>query len=45
MFWFIEIMEDKSKSKWEEVIREVKEVRNNPKLMKLLDDLIKFHTS
>jgi hypothetical protein len=33
------------KAKWDEAIREVEEIRKDPKTMELLDELIKAGTS
>lgn len=32
-------------TKWEKLEKSISEVRNDPEMMKLLDDLIKFHAS
>ena len=38
-------MKGRDKSKWEKLEKSIDEIRNNPEAMKLLDKLIKFHTS
>lgn len=38
-------MNNKDKLKWEKLEKSVEEIRNDPEIMKLLDELIKFHTS
>lgn len=38
-------MKIKDKPKWEKLEKSIEEIRNDPEAMKLLDELIKFHTS
>ena len=38
-------MKSKDELKWEKLEKSIEEIRNNPEAMKLLDELIKFHTS
>jgi len=38
-------MKNKDKLEWEKLEKSVDEIRSDPKAMKLLDELIKFHTS
>lgn len=38
-------MKNKDKVKWEKLEKSVEDIRNDPEAMKLLDELIKFHTS
>ena len=38
-------MKNKDKLKWENLEKSIEEIRNDPVAMKLLDKLIKFHTS
>lgn len=38
-------MKGRDKLKWEKLEKSVDEIRNNPEAMKLLDELIKLHTS
>ena len=39
------VMKGKNESKWEKLEKSVEDIRNDPETMKLLDELIKFHTS
>ena len=38
-------MKKKDKLKWEKLEKSIDSIRNDPEAMKLLDELIKFHTS
>ena len=38
-------MKSKDKLKWEKLEKSIDDIRNDPEAMKLLDELIKFHTS
>ena len=38
-------MKGKNNSKWEKLEKSVEDIRSDPEAMKLLDELIKFHTS
>ena len=38
-------MKNKDRLKWEKLEKSIDKIRNDPESMKLLDELIKFHTS